>query len=242
MKKFKNNVESLIKFSLSSKTALILFTEILLGLTLLLFSIFIFADITKDTLIDREVVKFDTEVSQSIYSYRTPVVTEVMKFISLMGADFMIACATVILIILTFKKHKRESLIFSLIFILGAGLNLLLKEIFQRPRPNIDPLLTLTSYSFPSGHAMNSFIFYAVISYFTFHFTRSIKVTFLVGVVSAILVSLIGVSRVYLGVHYPSDVIAGFAAGLLWFVLVLLIERTIIFLKLFKNYRGKKLR
>ncbi len=239
MKRLKNNFESLIKFSLSSRTALIIFTEILLGLTLLLFSIFLFADITKDTLIDHEVIKFDLEVSRSIYAYRTPLMTDVMKFISLMGADFMIALASIVLIFLTFKKHKRESLIFSLIFILGVGLNFLLKEIFQRPRPNIDPLLTLTSYSFPSGHAMNSFIFYAVISYFTFHFTRSIKMTFLATIISAILVGLIGISRVYLGVHYPSDVIAGFAAGLLWFVLVLLIERTIIFLRLFRSYNKK---
>jgi len=99
----------------------------------------------------------------------------------------------------------------------GQLLNAFLKGVFARPRP--DPLLHLTevrSMSFPSGHAMDSAIIYLTMAALLARFVqpRPLKLYFL-GLAAALTV-LIGVSRVYLGVHYPSDVLAGWVAGLAW--------------------------
>jgi len=99
----------------------------------------------------------------------------------------------------------------------SALLNWLLKDFFQRPRPHFaHPLLVETSYSFPSGHAMESFVAYGMLAYFAVLALRTWEAR--VGVVcgAALLVVLIGFSRMYLGVHYFSDVIAGYAAGGVW--------------------------
>jgi membrane-associated phospholipid phosphatase len=99
----------------------------------------------------------------------------------------------------------------------SAVLNQLLKGLFERPRPYFEhPLLVETSYSFPSGHAMESFVVYGMLAYFAVLALRSWKAR--VGVVfgAALLVVLIGLSRMYLGVHYFSDVLAGYAAGGVW--------------------------
>ncbi len=99
----------------------------------------------------------------------------------------------------------------------SAVLNQLLKGLFERPRPQFEhPLLVETSYSFPSGHAMESFVVYGMLTYFAVLALRSWEQR--VGVVlgAALLVVLIGFSRMYLGVHYLSDVLAGYAAGGVW--------------------------
>lgn len=210
-----------------------------MGACIILVSTFLLADLTKNTLFDNDVLRFDTEISQYIYSFRTSELTQFMIFISWLGADFILAVSTVILIFFTWKKHKSESLIFFVMLLFGALLNLLLKEVFRRPRPTFDSLLNLSSYSFPSGHAMNSFVFYATVSYFFYHFTKNIMLSLLVVTISVILVLLIGISRIYLGVHYPSDVIAGYLAGLFWFMLVLVLDRTMKFFRLYKNYTLK---
>jgi undecaprenyl-diphosphatase len=99
----------------------------------------------------------------------------------------------------------------------GAVLNQLLKELFARPRPSFaDPLLSETSYSFPSGHAMLSLITYGVLAYFAVLALQTWRARTAVVFGAALLVILIGVSRMYLGVHYFSDVVAGFAVGGLW--------------------------
>jgi undecaprenyl-diphosphatase len=82
---------------------------------------------------------------------------------------------------------------------------------------------------------MNAFIFCALLSYFSFHFFRNKKVTVLLTVLSMIYVLVVGFSRVYLGVHYFSDVVAGYIAGFWWFVTVLLLDKTLIFYKLYKK-------
>jgi membrane-associated phospholipid phosphatase len=99
----------------------------------------------------------------------------------------------------------------------SALLNRLIKDLFARPRPFFEhPLLLETSYSFPSGHAMESFVVYGMLAYFAVLALRSWRARTAVVFGSALLVLLIGFSRMYLGVHYFSDVVAGYAAGGVW--------------------------
>jgi undecaprenyl-diphosphatase len=99
----------------------------------------------------------------------------------------------------------------------GEALDQLLKELFARPRPSfVDPLLLETGYSFPSGHAMMSLVTSGMLAYFAVLALQSWRARVAVIFGAALLALLIGFSRIYLGVHYFSDVVAGFAAGAIW--------------------------
>ncbi|HEX6922907.1 MAG TPA: phosphatase PAP2 family protein, partial [Bacillales bacterium] len=94
--------------------------------------------------------------------------------------------------------------------------------IFQRQRPEIHRLIEVTGYSFPSGHAMGSFVFYGMLGYFFILFLKSEYLKAGSTLLMAGLIFMIGFSRVYLGVHYPSDVLAGFAAGGAWLTICII--------------------
>ena len=127
---------------------------------------------------------------------------------------------------------------FALIVGMAPVITAILKHLNQRPRPFDNPLISLFDYSFPSGHAMTSFVFYFTISYFVYHFTKNKLITFITFVASVILISLIGISRIYLGVHYPSDVIAGYLGGLCWFSSIMLVDKTLDFFEIFKEKKS----
>lgn len=235
----KRKVINIILFSKSSKATLALGIEILLGIATIIVSLSILFRLAHNVL-NKEVISFDTSVTDFVYSFRSPFMTDIMSTITFLGGDIFLAIAIIITILLLLRKHKKDALIFSFILFFGTALNLLLKSLFARPRPELMPLVRETSYSFPSGHAMNSFVFYMALSYFIFRNTGNRKLGVLLTVLSCLLVFLIGISRIYLGVHYPSDVVAGYFAGLFWFAIVLLFEKTLIFLRLFKNYEVNK--
>ena len=180
-------------------------------------------------------ISFDIFISNAIYHWRTPQLTSIMLFITSLGDLFPFVVASLLSIIFLMKSHKKEAILFSLTLIMGILLNILMKFLIQRPRPQLEPLVSELTYSFPSGHAMNSFIFFALLSFFSFHFFRNRRLTIGISILSIICILLVGFSRIYLGVHYFSDVVAGYIAGFWWFVTVLLIDRTLIFYKLYKK-------
>lgn len=220
-----------------SKPGTLIFFEILIGITLSIVSLIVFAIITNDVL-QLETAMIDESLSQAVYAYRNPSLTQIMIIISLLGADIAVLIAGIVTVGLAWKKHKHEAILFITVLAIGLFINVLLKMIFQRPRPEFDPLLDLSSsYSFPSGHAMNSFIFYSILAYFVYHFTKNKVLSIAAVVLALILIFLIGLSRVYLGVHYPSDVLAGYIAGLFVFVTAIVLERTLSFRKLVQNVK-----
>ncbi|HEY0299627.1 MAG TPA: phosphatase PAP2 family protein, partial [Arachidicoccus sp.] len=97
----------------------------------------------------------------------------------------------------------------------GIG-SILLKSIFDRPRPNGIHLVTESSSSFPSGHAMASILCYGTIWLFVPLFIKNKKIRLCIQFLLGLLIISIGISRIYLGVHYPSDIIAGYAVALGW--------------------------
>ena len=233
-KKAAKNIKDLLFLLNNSQIALIIFLEIILGIFMSVFSFLFFIKIGRDAF-QNELIRFDTLIIHLFYNLRSPFLTKIMLFISFLGGDFIIYTSSVIIIILILRKHQRESLLFTFILIMGFIINNFLKLLIKRPRPEIAPLFIEKTYSFPSGHSMNSFVFYAAISYFIFHFTKNKNIAVLVSSFSIILIILIGISRIYLGVHFPSDVIAGFIGGFWWFATALLIRQTITFYKLFKE-------
>lgn len=104
----------------------------------------------------------------------------------------------------------------------GVLLNRLLKYAFHRPRPHFDdPILTLTSYSFPSGHTMTATVLYGVLAAYLVSRTRDWRCRALVILSAGLLIGLVGFSRIYLGAHYLSDVLGAMAEGLAWLSLCL---------------------
>ena len=95
-------------------------------------------------------------------------------------------------------------------------IDLVLKEIIQRPRPDGFRLIAETGYSFPSGHSMVAMVFYGLLIYMIWRYEENRGLKWLFCISFSLIVILIGVSRIYLGVHYASDVLAGFAVALAW--------------------------
>lgn len=156
-------------------------------------------------------------------------VAEVSRDITSLGSvsvlAFFVALATVNLVMV---RQGRAALVLVASSIGGALMSVLLKELIDRPRPKIVPHLTeVFSASFPSGHAMMSAVVYLTLGAVLARFTSSRRLRIYYLSVAFALTLLVGFSRVYLGVHYPSDVLAGWLAGISWALLVGLIVRAL---------------
>lgn len=110
--------------------------------------------------------------------------------------------------------HKKSNFKFLIsMMLINTAANVILKLFFARPRPNYPRLIEETGYSFPSGHAMGSLMFYGLLIYFLWQTKFSMPIKVMGTIILSILILLIGISRIYLGVHYPSDILGGFLAS-----------------------------
>jgi membrane-associated phospholipid phosphatase len=217
----------------NSHFTFIICLEIIVGIFLIVGTLKLFLDLGT-TVLKNEVFFFDTAITEYIYAFRSPTNTVIMNAITFFGGEFILAATIMIAIVFVVEKHKKYALLFSFILFFGIAINLLLKDFFHRYRPSLNPLVYEASYSFPSAHAMNSFIFYTAISYLV---TRKIKnkiLEYSCMLLAILAILAIGLSRIYLGAHFPSDVIAGYLAGFCWFVTVLVLEKTIYFFQVSK--------
>lgn len=114
------------------------------------------------------------------------------------------------------KKYGKYATLNLAIIVL---LNQILKFVFQRPRPEGYRLVEETGYSFPSGHSMVSAAFYGFLIYLIFHYVENRKLKWLLCTILTFLVGLIGISRIYLGVHYASDVLGGFCFSIMYLII-----------------------
>jgi len=138
--------------------------------------------------------------------------TPIVKVITHIGGAKIVFVLTVLAIILI-KGLKNK--LFLLTGVVGtAGLNVVLKHIVKRERPNINRLIPEKGYSFPSGHSMMSMAFYGMLIFLIFKYVKNTALKWTLIVILTILLSTIGITRIYLGVHYPSDVIGGFLVSL----------------------------
>ena len=144
-------------------------------------------------------------------------VTPIAKCITVFGgATALISLSIIFLIVL---KNKKLGLSISINLIIITILNLLLKNIVQRPRPTEYRMISETGYSFPSGHSMVSMAFYGYLIYLTYKNVKNVKLKWSLIIILSILIITIGTSRIYLGVHYTSDVIAGFMISISYLVI-----------------------
>ncbi|OON68798.1 phosphatase PAP2 family protein [Hymenobacter sp. CRA2] len=132
----------------------------------------------------------------------------------------IVAALAVIGYFLVLRKHRWYSLKVPVVALGSITLNLLLKQFYNRPRPML-PLTSASGLSFPSGHAMISASFYGLLIYLTWQHVTNKSLRWLLTVLLTALILMIGLTRVYLRVHYASDVLAGFAAGVLWLLVAI---------------------
>jgi len=156
-----------------------------------------------------------------VQSVEMPFLTSLAKFLSLVGSSKVAIGFSVFLMVIMFLllKHRMELILFLWVGIGSHALNTALKHTFQRERPNFHRIIEEAGYSFPSGHSMAAFSLYGIITYVLWRHLRS-RLARILLITGAIIMTIgIGWSRIYLGVHYPSDVIGGYTASCAWLML-----------------------
>lgn len=160
----------------------------------------------------------DNEVYEFIYSSESFITTSIMLGYTTIGEVWsMILLSLLVVCYLMLKRMKIEALFFALAMMLSGALNPILKNIFDRERPTLLRLIDITGFSFPSGHAMGSATFFGSIAFLVSRSESQYK-PYIIGL-AVFTVLMISSSRVYLGVHYPTDVIAGMLGGVICILL-----------------------
>lgn len=159
----------------------------------------------------------DNKIYELLIKMQNMATTEIMIIISFFASTVtLIALSIALLVIL---KNKKYSKFIALNLILSFLTNRILKFIIRRPRPPRIQIVEENGYSFPSGHAMISFAFYGFLIYLLYTNIKNKKIKYPLIVFLSLLILFIGISRIYLGVHYVTDVIGGFIFGLIYLIL-----------------------
>ena len=152
--------------------------------------------------------------------------TPITKFITNFGGAIFLSIATVALFLLIKNKKIGLSIILNIVII--TVLNQLLKRILQRPRPTEFRIVEETGYSFPSGHSMASMAFYGYLIYLIYRYIKNKYVKWTLITILSLLICSIGISRIYLGVHYTSDVLGGFLLSISYLVVYISLIKDIL--------------
>lgn len=207
----------------------------IIAAVLFLATLFAFVSIADEIVLENN-SRFDQSISQKILSFESPGATSMMEFFTFFGSHSFLFPAYILLILFYFfKKETRLALDIIMVGLSSTGILFLFKNIFQRQRP-LDPLIKdVTGFSFPSGHSFSSFTFFGMIIYIIWNTGMSKFWKLFLSIILFLFASVIAFSRVYLRVHYPSDVVAGFCLSIVWLILSLWILHKIDVLKFFSS-------
>ncbi|MCZ0754387.1 phosphatase PAP2 family protein [Anoxybacillus sp. J5B_2022] len=194
-----------LKLELTRAFFLSLFSAIIFGLTAFLVS-------------GSQVAHFDGAIISFIQRFESPALTSVMKFFSWIGSGRIVTMISLIALFVLYKawKYRSELVLFVTVVAGSSILNQLLKSLFHRARPSLHRLAEASGFSFPSGHSMEAVALYGILAFLLWRrIDHRFGRVFLI-FISFFMIMGIGVSRIYLGVHYPSDVIGGYFASSFW--------------------------
>lgn len=155
---------------------------------------------------------FDDKIYQFIISFQNDTLTNIMKVITSLANPLTIVSLCLISLLSLIWKYKA-SIYLIIVTIISTVFNFLTKNIVLRTRPDHLRLIEETGYSFPSGHAMGSIAFYGFIIFLLSKSKINKNLKIFLSVIIGLTIFLIGISRIYVGVHYPSDIIGGFLLG-----------------------------
>lgn len=187
------------------------FKQILFFLCIILFLAF------AEDVFNKEIVRGDVIGYQFISDYiMSEKLTPVIKMITNFGGAMVLSITALLLLIMIKDKKIGVGILINLCT--ATGLNLILKSLLQRPRPTEFRIINETGYSFPSGHSMISMAFYGFIIYLIYEKVKNKYIKWTSITLLSILIVMIGFSRIYLGVHYVSDVLAGFLFSIAYLI------------------------
>ena len=189
------------------------------GFIISLAALWIFASVTEDVVTHDPLTNFDLALTTWIRAHTTPLGDRIFTAVSLIGSPISMAAVGMIGAMIIVVRRKWLELAAWVAGFMGAGvLAYILKIVIQRPRPvGATAFLHGESFSFPSGHALGSLVGYGMLAYVIgSSWVATTRGRFRLVIATAVLVVAIGISRLYLGVHYFSDVVGGYAVGVLW--------------------------
>ena len=179
-------------------------------------------DVFNKEIMNGDIIGYKVISTLLISDFTTPIA----KFVTNFGGAIFLVVLTITLFVLIKNKKIGISILSNLVII--TILNQLLKKILQRPRPTEFRIVEETGYSFPSGHSMVSMAFYGYLIYLIYRYIKNKYIKWLLIVLLSILICLIGISRIYLGVHYTSDVLGGFLLSISYLVVYISLIKKIL--------------
>ncbi|MGN1312385.1 MAG: phosphatase PAP2 family protein [Bacilli bacterium] len=189
---------------------------IVMVIFLILFSVFAYKIVmNKSIYIDNIVYDF---ICDNFMSER---MTNIVKILTSLGSALVIIILTIVLFIAIKNKKIAISVVINLIVI--TILNNLLKIIFLRPRPDVNNLILESGYSFPSGHSATGMAFYGYLIYLIYKYVNNKKIKIPLIIFLSLIIVAVGLSRIYLGVHYASDVLGGFLLAIVYLIIFITI-------------------
>ena len=205
----------------------------ILALIMFVGGITLFIELTESVQSDA-VATYDEQISTQVTSWRSPWLTEYFTVVTHVGdaLGYVVVFVLCTLIFYLVFKDLKYVIQISTVLILALSSNLILKQIINRARPTAEHLVEVKTLSYPSGHAMMSMAFYGFLIYLVHYFKLSKTATWLLTILLTILILSIGMSRIYLGVHFPTDIAGGFIAGFIWVIFCAMVFQLI---RLFKR-------
>ncbi|MGB3135171.1 MAG: phosphatase PAP2 family protein [Nodosilinea sp.] len=178
-----------------------------------------------DEVLEQEAFVFDEHILLWIHQFANPALDRAMLAITQLGnPSTVVPLACIGVSWFCFRRRWQMAMFFFITCLGGAVLSTGLKLAFSKVRPALWPqLITETTYSFPSGHALGSMVLYGLIAYLLAN--RYANLRGLIYGVAVVLIAAIGLSRLYLGVHWPTDVLAGYSTGFLWLSVCIMLLR-----------------
>ncbi|MCM4158942.1 phosphatase PAP2 family protein [Antarcticibacterium flavum] len=217
------------------------FLMILLAFIIIVGGINLFVDLS-NTLHTDVLAKYDSKVTEFVISFRTPPLNKVFQFITEIGDFKGYIIITIITTIIFFLKFRNWRFVLEIIFVqVIAGLaNVALKQVINRARPDAEHLVSVATLSYPSGHAMSAMAFYGFLIYLFYNFKLNVWIKILTILILGLLILAIGISRIYLGVHYPSDIAGGYIAGFIWVIFCIVLFNVVDLLRKRRKKRSSK--
>jgi undecaprenyl-diphosphatase len=194
----------------------------LTGLALAALCVVLLAWLSEEVM-ENDTARFDDHVRALIHGESHPPLTQAMEVASDVGSPVAVALLTLTACIIFWTLGRRQDAALMAVTVVGASvLAYVLKISFRRARPvPFYGLAAPNSFSFPSGHALVALCFYGVLAYLVNSRIRSFGVRTGIRATAVFIFLVIGFSRIYLGVHYPSDVAAGYVAGIVWIAAII---------------------
>jgi len=200
------------------------FSSLLVAIILFLLSCaYLFFVIVFEVIIEKE-THVDDVIYQEIRLINTPGITDAFSTLTFFGSPIFLTSAYIFLVILLFIRRQRKMALFIAIISLGSTLLLFtLKFFFRRERP--EPLVEqVAGFSFPSGHSFSGFIFYGILIYFLWLTNWDQPIKWVLSALLFLFALMVAISRVFLGHHFASDVLAGFCLSIIWVSVAILVR------------------